>query len=99
MNDLAWVLSTIEDENLRDGAEAVRLSEEVCRAEGDANSSHLDTLAAAYAAVGRFDDAVRVAEKALKLTEEPGKNEINAKIKKRLEYYQSRRPWIENPHP
>ncbi|HZN56928.1 MAG TPA: tetratricopeptide repeat protein [Planctomycetota bacterium] len=61
---LAWILATTSDAGLRDPAEAVRLAEPPCRGEARDDATALDTLAAAYAAASRFDDAVRAAERA-----------------------------------
>jgi hypothetical protein len=47
---------------LRDGAEAVRLAEEACRITQRRQTAMLDTLAAAYAEAGRFEQAVRTTE-------------------------------------
>jgi len=98
-SDLAWVLSTIEDEKFRNGAEAVKLAEEVCRKENFRNPMHLDTLAAACAAAGRFPEAVETVQKALRIVESAGAKNLAGIMKKRLEAYQSGRPWLENPKP
>ena len=52
MNNLAWILATHKDAQLRDGAEAVRLAERTCQLVGYKAPAVLDTLAAAYAEVG-----------------------------------------------
>jgi spermidine synthase len=64
-NFLAWILATTPAPELRNGAEAVRLAERANALTGYADVNQLDTLAAAYAAAGRFDDAVRTARQAL----------------------------------
>lgn len=62
---LAWLLATAADERLRDGVTAVALAERAVAAAGDApDADRLDTLAAAYAEVGRFPDAVATARRA-----------------------------------
>ena len=50
LNDLAWVLATHADENLRNPAEAVELSERACELTDYKDPLILDTLSAAYAA-------------------------------------------------
>ncbi len=62
LNGLAWILATHPDPDVRNPAEAVKLAEEACRRTGNAFAPYLDTLAAAYAATGRFEDAARLAE-------------------------------------
>ena len=55
----------------------------------------LDTLAAAYAASGRFKDAVTTAEKALTLAKNAGPKQTVIKYQGRLELYKSNRPYRE----
>lgn len=64
-NELAWMLATSEDATARDGAEAVRLAEGVVDDESHRQPATLDTLAAAYAESGRFEDAVRTLREAI----------------------------------
>jgi Tfp pilus assembly protein PilF len=68
LNNLAWWLATAPDARLRDAHRAIGLAERACAAT-DRNSTmyagYLDTLSAAQAAVGRFDEAAITAAKAL----------------------------------
>ncbi len=66
-NDMAWLLATHGDAAVRDGDEAVRLAERAVRLTQERHPALLDTLAASYAAAGRFDDAVATAEEAHQL--------------------------------
>jgi arylsulfatase A-like enzyme/Flp pilus assembly protein TadD len=68
-NALAFALATLPDPRLRDGARALALAESVVAAGGAANPDHLDTLAAAYAELGRFDEARAEQQRALALVE------------------------------
>jgi tetratricopeptide (TPR) repeat protein len=63
-NMLAITLAAAPDASLRDGPRALRLAEEVCQATEYKNPQALDTLAAALAEVGRFDEAARTARQA-----------------------------------
>jgi membrane associated rhomboid family serine protease len=58
MNYLAWTLATNRDDNLRNGAEAVQWAEAACREDNWKTAGYIDTLAAAYAEVERWDMAV-----------------------------------------
>jgi len=91
-NDLAWILATSPDPALRDPEQAVRLLEAV-RREEEPLPELLDTLAAAYAAAGRFDDAVRTADQALALAKRQSK--LAADIRARRALYRSGRPYVE----
>lgn len=65
-NDLAWILATSPDPELRRPSEAVALMESVLLTE-EYHAAMLDTLGAAYAADGRYEDAVRTTDRALAL--------------------------------
>ena len=64
-NDMAWALATNPDEEHRDAAVAVLRAVEACQTVQWQYWGFLDTLAAALAADGRHELAVRVAEAAL----------------------------------
>jgi tetratricopeptide (TPR) repeat protein len=90
--ELAWILATSPDASLRQPQEAVRLMEEVLSEPGG-TADLLDTLATAYAAAGRYDDAVRTAERALDLAgHDP---ERSAAIRGRRDLFRSGRPYLE----
>ena len=67
LNNLAWVLATCPNTEVRNGARAVELAQKAERLSGGNSSAIVGTLAAAYAEVGRFGEAVRTAERALDL--------------------------------
>jgi tetratricopeptide (TPR) repeat protein len=69
-NTLAFALATLPEAPLRDGARALALAREAVAASGGANPDYLDTLAAAYAELGRFDEAVAEQRRALELAED-----------------------------
>ncbi len=92
-NNLAWILATAKDDRLRDAAEAIRLVEPICRDASAREATHLDTLAAAYAEAGRFDEAVAVAQTALEMALATQQVETAEKIRSRLELYRSGRPY------
>jgi GlpG protein len=65
MNDLAWTLATDRNDALRNGSEAVGLAENACRISNWNEPQYVDTLAAAYAEVERWDDALRTQKLAI----------------------------------
>lgn len=95
MNDLAWYLATSPDPQVRRPAEAVRWAEQAAAHTGGRDPAILDTQAAAYAAAGRFAEAVRTAEKAQGLARLAGKNELACGLEERLAEYRQGRPYIE----
>jgi hypothetical protein len=92
-NNLAWILATASDDRLRDGAEAIRLAEPLCRDAATAGANYFDTLAAAYAEAGRFDEAISVAQTALEMASAAQEADTAEKIRSRLELYRARRPY------
>ncbi len=95
LNDLAWILATHEDPELRNGAEALRLAERACQLQNYKVPAVLDTLAAAYAEAGHFDQAVQTAQRALQLALVTGKVVLAKNIQNRLELYRAKRPYRE----
>jgi arylsulfatase A-like enzyme/Flp pilus assembly protein TadD len=92
-NNLAWVLATIEDEKLRNPAEAVRLAERACELTDYKQPGMLDTLGVAYAAAGRFAEAVKTAEKGIELARDAKDEKIAEDIRSRLELYKMNKPY------
>lgn len=62
---LATLMATSPDDDVRDGARAVRVAEQWVASTERRSVIALDALACAYAEVGRFDEAVSLAEEAL----------------------------------
>jgi len=94
-NNLAWLLATSPDPALRDPAEAVRVAERAATRSEAPSPDLLDTLAAAYAAAGRFDAAVETAQRAAELADRAGNPALAASIRTRLALYRSQRPYVE----
>ncbi len=92
---LAWLLATCPDSQWRDPDEAVRLAEEVCRITNERVPRALDTLAAAYACAGRFEEAIATATQALGLAEAKADADLMQEIRSRIELYQSGRAYHE----
>jgi protein O-mannosyl-transferase len=89
INALAWIYATSPRAELRNGAEAVRLAEQACQITQRQKTAILDTLAAAYAEAGRFQEAVQTTEelRALALSSHDAVAADTAR--QRLELYQS----------
>ena len=103
--NLAWTLATNGNEELRDGAEAVKLAQRACKLTDYKSSVALDSLAAAYAETGQFDQAIKTAKLALKLAAESQQEKFAGQIAVRLELYQQKIPYHQstparvNPQP
>lgn len=90
---LSWISATHGERKFRNGQEAVKLAERLCKITHYSDPSALDTLAAAYAETGRFDDAVLTAKKALELILQHGPKDLALGLKKRLKVYQAGLPY------
>jgi tetratricopeptide (TPR) repeat protein/4-amino-4-deoxy-L-arabinose transferase-like glycosyltransferase len=91
LNNLAWILATSGNETIRNADEAVILAERACKLVDYKNASMLDTLATAYAAAGRFPEAVATGQKALTLAVSSGEKEVAENIRSNLELYKANR--------
>ena len=91
--NLSWLTATHENEKFRNGEKAVELGEKLCKITQYNQPLALDALAAAYAETGRFDTAVLTAQRALKLAQVLGPQELALGLKKRLQLYKTERPF------
>jgi len=91
LNNLAWVLATSPDDNVRDGKRAVELATKACELT-DYNQAHiLSTLAAAFAESGDFGTAIEWSKKAVDMDD----SEQLEQLTKELASYQGGEPWRE----
>lgn len=90
---LAWLLATSSHSELRDGTLAIKLAEAACEKTNYQNAEALDVLAAAYAENGRFDKAVKTAEKALHLALTDKHSNLANEIQSRLHLYFSKKAY------
>lgn len=97
INNLAWLLATSTEpgvRNTRDAMVYARLNTELSPP-GDPQA--LDTLAAAYAAIGNFDRAIDLAERAKQSAREAGDEASLRSIQEHLGRYRAREPVRETP--
>ena len=92
--ELAWLRATAPESDLRDVGRAIALAERARSLYGGTHPVLLDTLAAAYAADGRFDEAIALAREAVaRSSEMAGFRSRTAAINERLGYYLAHRPY------
>ena len=89
-NNLAWYLATAPDSAVRDGLRALALAQQLVAWKPD-DAAYLDTFAAAYAEVGRFEDAVRTQREAVARIGRGSRDEY----RKHLKSYEGGKPWRE----
>ena len=93
LNNLAWILAANPDATPRDGTDAVQSAERACRLTGHRDPGLLDTLAVAYAAAGRFPEALTTAGEAIALARERGQTALADEIQSRLALFRAGRPY------
>ena len=88
---LAWLLATCPNERFRNGAEAVSAAKRACDLAHWQESGCIDTLAAAYAEAGDFDQAIKYEKQALSDSSLAPKEKEERE--KRLALFQQRTPF------
>ncbi|UCG33919.1 MAG: tetratricopeptide repeat protein, partial [Phycisphaerales bacterium] len=86
---LIWFLVACPDQRLRAPDEAVSRAQRLCEATGNREPRLLEALAGAYAAAGRFDQAVGTAERALEILGEAGPDEAVEALREALRRYKA----------
>jgi tetratricopeptide (TPR) repeat protein len=94
MVSLAWIYATASGEvGTQHAAQAVRLAEQACQISGCKQSGLLDTLAAAYANAGRFEEAVKTGEEAFFIAKAAEENNFADSIRARIDLYKKGSPF------
>jgi len=86
-------MATCPEGRYRNGKRAVELAEKAVTLL-DAGSI-LDTLAAAYAEAGRFQEAIKTQERAITKLEQEGGTQYLPECEERLSSYKAGKPWRE----
>jgi tetratricopeptide (TPR) repeat protein len=89
-NALAWMLATSPYSEVRNGPEAVQYAGQAASGSKWKDPEILDTLAAAYAESGNFDQAINVERQAIALLQE---GPASRGFALRLELYNARKPY------
>jgi tetratricopeptide (TPR) repeat protein len=95
LNNLAWILATTQDQRYRDGREALAIARRACELAGNSNAEVLDTMAAAYAESGRFEDAVQMLQRAINLAAALKDEGAVRGFQTRMRLYQAGQPFRE----
>ena len=92
MNDYAWLLATSKFDKMRNGTLALDQAEKAVAK--NASPAYLDTLAAAYAEIGNFEQAVTVQLQALDALDADTEG-LRRELEERLAQYRRSQPWRE----
>ena len=89
-NNLAWILATCPNDKFRNGDKAVEYAKCGCEATEWKDAKCLDTLAAAYAEAGDFQEAIKWQEKAIEVTDD---EKATGNYRKALDLYKEGKPY------
>ena len=93
---VAWLLATHEPSEGGDPYRALQLAERAVMLSGRREVVCLETLAAACASAGRFEEAMAVAVEAGRLAQSTGQIAFLSRIEKQLHEYRNRKPYRES---
>ena len=96
LDRLARVLACATDSSVRNGAEAVRLATRAAELTAWQQPAVLETLAAAHAETGQFEEAVKLIQNAIALLNEHGASNEARNLEPRLKSFQARQPCRED---
>lgn len=93
LNNLAWLLATSPDADLRNGKRAIELATKACEETKWEEAHIISTLAAAYAEAGDFDSARKYSKQAVEKGAE--NEEVKEQLEAELASYEAAKPWRE----
>jgi protein O-mannosyl-transferase len=95
----ASLLSNSEDPVIRNGTEAIPLAKRLCELTGNRYPKYLGLLGCAYAAAGRFPEAIETAQEALAIARRIHDYPSVAKLTDQLASFKRGKAMCENPGP
>jgi tetratricopeptide (TPR) repeat protein len=95
LNNLAWLLATGGDITGEDANQAIGFAERACELTMHKEPKLLDTLAAAYAAAGRYEEAVKTAKQAVDMAKAGGLEDQVIEIQSRMELYKTGKRYLQ----
>ena len=95
LTELAWLLAAHVEAGVRDPAEAVSLAARAVVLTHRQDPRSLDVLGAAYAAAGRFDQAVTTAQTAVDLLGARGSLSAATEVSERVELYRRHQAFVD----
>lgn len=97
LNSVAWLRATCPEKRIRNGRKAIKEATKACELTEWKIWGYIDTLAAAHAEAGNFDEAIKYQKQILPMAQEEPK--LAEEAKQRLTLYEHRKPYREEPKP
>ncbi len=94
LNNLAWVLATSPQDDVRDGKRAVELAERAAELTDESQPHVLSTVGAAYAEAGDMEKAIQWSTKAVELGRKNDHEQLD-QLQQELDSYKAGKPWRE----
>jgi tetratricopeptide (TPR) repeat protein len=91
VGSLAWLRATCRDAKVRNGKKALKWAQQACELSAWQDPRYLECLAAAYAEVGNFDEAIQWQNRALETYDVPETDLEPARARLRL--YEQQKPY------
>jgi tetratricopeptide (TPR) repeat protein len=88
LNAMAKILSTHPDKGKRDVSKAVELAERAAELTNYQSPMVLKTLADTYAAQGRYDDAITIAQRGLEIAIAAGSDRLAGSLREKIRFYE-----------
>lgn len=95
-NDYAWTLATNPKDSIRNGHKAVEFAKKACHETDYKHAPTVDTLAAAYAEAGEWEDAMKWQQEALTLAETSHPDDVVG-MRERLALFKEKKRFREVP--
>jgi protein O-mannosyl-transferase len=93
INSMGWLFATSGDVTAEKANQAIGYARRACELTGYNNAEYLDTLGAAFAAAGKFEEAKTTAGKALSIATASGQEKLAGEIENRIKLYETGRPY------
>jgi tetratricopeptide (TPR) repeat protein len=93
LRDLAWLLATDPKPEIRNGEDAVKFAEHANALAPKPDARFLEALDVAYAEAGRFDDAIKTAEKVQQLATAAKQTNVADRATQRIALYKAGKPY------
>lgn len=92
LNQASWLLSTAPEDDVRDGQAALVMAERAVRLTGGRDAVSLDSLAVAYAELGRFDDAAEAIRRAIAAAQQQSAPQLEQQLRQHRQLIEAGQP-------